>query len=64
MAKKDTPAVPSAGHSAERRVLKLLHRLGGLFSGIGYRWDDKLNRAIPWDTEVMRGYPILWWGPG
>jgi hypothetical protein len=59
MAKKNAQAVPSTGHSAERRVLKLLHRLGGLFSEMGYWYDQKTNRYIPWDTEVMRCIPSI-----
>ncbi len=59
MAKKDTQAVPSARHSAQRQALKLLHRLGGLYSAMGYWYDPNTNRYIPWDTEVMRNIPSL-----
>jgi len=57
MAKKDTQAVPSARQSAQRQALKLLRRLGGLYSEMGYWFDQKTNRYIPWDTEVMRCIP-------
>jgi hypothetical protein len=49
MAKKATQDVLPTGYSAERRALKLLHRLGGLFS----------EMALPWDTEVRRCIPSL-----
>jgi DNA-binding CsgD family transcriptional regulator len=57
MAKKDTQAVPSARQSAQRQALKLLRRLGGLYSAMGYWYDPNTNRYIPWDTEVMRNIP-------